>query len=119
MHSGGGVACLVSAYPEESAVLRRRIGKLILVLAADIIICLGAQAQNTYHFHKETASTGYSLLSPAGPDAAATTLTTANLKSLTGNVWIGNWASASGVPNTAGAVLANSIFQFPMDEQIC
>jgi hypothetical protein len=57
MHSGGGVACLVSAYPEESAVLRRRIGKLILVLAADIIICLGAQAQNTYHFHKETAST--------------------------------------------------------------
>jgi hypothetical protein len=78
------------------------------------VLSLVAQCQTAYDFHKEAASTGYNLLSTAGPDAASTTLTTPGLAGKTGTTWIANWATASGVPNLAGTVLANSTIQFSL-----
>jgi hypothetical protein len=86
--------------------LTRLVAKVTLTLAAEALLCLAAQSQTTYHFHKETASAGYYLLSTAGPDAASTTLTTSDLKGKTGSTWIANWATAAGVPNSAGTVTA-------------
>ena len=77
-------------------------------------MCLAAQSQTTYHFHKEVASTGYNLLSTAGPDSSSTMLTTSDLKQKTGSTWIANWATATGVPNSAGMVPANSTFQLSL-----
>jgi len=92
----------------------RLVAKVTLTLAAEALLCLSAQSQTTYHFHKETASASYYLLSTAGPDAASTTLTTSDLKGKTGSAWIANWATAAGVPNSAGTVPANSTFQFSL-----
>jgi len=92
----------------------RLVAKVTLTLAAEALLCLSAQSQTAYHFHKETASASYYLLSTAGPDAASTTLTTSDLKGKTGSAWIANWTTAAGVPNSAGTVPANSTFQFSL-----
>ena len=92
----------------------RVFAKTALALAAETLLCLAAQSQTTYHFHKEVASTGYNLLSTAGPDSSSTMLTTSDLKQKTGSTWIANWATATGVPNSAGMVPANSTFQLSL-----
>ncbi len=94
--------------------ITRLVGKVSLALAAELLFCLAAQSQTTYHFHKEAASAGYYLLSTAGPDAASTTLTTSDLKQKTGSTWIANWATTIGIPNSAGTIPANAMFQFSL-----
>lgn len=93
--------------------LTRSITKITLALLS-AIICPFLESQTTYHFHQETASSGYYLISTGGPDSASTTLTTTDLKGKTGSTWIGNWATAVGVPNSPGTVPAGSSFQFSL-----
>src|SRR5437879_3304823 len=98
-----GVPFLIG-FSRRLALVTRFVAKAAFGLVAGALFCLSAQSQTTYHFHKETASAGYDLLSTAGPDSASTTLTTSDLKGKTGSTWIANWATTTGVPNSAGTV---------------
>ncbi len=69
------------------------------------------RTHTTYH-SQEMASTAYRLLSTAGSTSASTTSSTAEMKGQTGHSSTANWATATGVANSTGAVPADLTVQF-------
>lgn len=87
------------------------------ILAITLAIALAGSVKGqtaTYRLHKEASSTtGLNQLKTAGPDAATTALSSANLKNLaTGEYIIKAFDTQSGVPNVSGVIPASSTVTF-------
>jgi YD repeat-containing protein len=91
------------------------LGIFAILLAIALDGSVSAQTA-TYHLHKEASSTtGLNQLKTAGPDAATSAITSANLKSLTtGEYIIKAFDTQSGVPNAAGSIPASSMVTFTL-----
>ncbi len=91
---------------------------LSLVTCAVVSMALPATvaAQTTYHLHNDTSaiSSANKQLKTNDPDAASVAVPSANLKNATPNTSyiVKAFETQSGVPGTAGTILANSVVSF-------
>src|SRR5205814_4915021 len=82
-----------------------------------LLLLSSAAAQTaTYHLHKEasTINTTFDKLSPIGPDAAATALTTTLTNKAAGDYLIKEFETQTSVPNSPGVIPSGSTLNFTL-----
>jgi YD repeat-containing protein len=97
--------------------MHQRCVSVVLCLLALSLSSIGAQAQTaTYHLHKEASKTaGLFQLRTAAPDAAATTIASADLKNQpAGEYVVKAFDTPAGVPNATGTIPSGSIVSFTL-----
>src|SRR5713101_2707625 len=99
----------------EHVMHHRSVSAVLCVLGVwQLPIAAYAQTAATYHLHKEASKTaGLFQLKSAGPDAAATTISSMDFKNQPPNEYLVKaFDTPAGVPNAAGTIPAESAVSF-------